>query len=575
MAKGVVEDLGPESAAKSSGLLQLSRCHENNSERDLAVLASRYDLRLPVPLTAIEKTPGVRFQGEFKVISLRSWAQFLVDYNLWYTLVGLNRTDTERERAILGEFWRRYKAAHPSHEIWETMDRHSVDPRRCCPMLLHGDEGRGRKKAPFLVCAYHSFIGKGTLLSNAVRKSRPYLRMRLNYSGSTWTHRFITAVLPKMVRDEVAFKDLVRHMTADSLSMIQDGVTSCHGEKFWMATLHVVGDWAFLAKAGNLARSYSNCEKRPRGAHSAPKGICHWCLAGQNGIPFEDFRMEPTWKGTLFLPDDVPFTRLPKFLELPHEPGRAASFFTYDIWHAYHLGVAKTFLASVFAIASDCIPRGAINERFLELTAEFLQWCDERNRAAWVTGITKESCGWPNRSAYPNGQWSKGHISTMFHEFLQAWFEKHENDYQISQHRLLSLCMEANKLANGFLSELYSQDLWLTSETADSIGRNGLRFMGIYMRLATMCYNDGVALFAYMPKAHVVHHIFDTLVTAARSQAMVENPMAYGVQMDEDFIGKCSRLARRVGPSQAIVRVLERSLWAARRKWNEAGYWQG
>ena len=574
MAKGVLEDIGPECARQSTGLLDLGRCRENNSERDMTVLARRYDLRLPVPLTAIDKTPGVRFQGEFKVISLRSWAQLLVDYNLWYTLVGLNKPDVERERAILAEFWRLYKLAHPGHEIWETMDRQSVDLTRCCPILLHGDEGRGRKKAPFLICAYHSFIGKGTILSNAVRKKRPYLRMRLNYSGSTWTHRFITAVLPKMVRDEVAFKDIVQYMTADCLSMTNEGVVSCHGEKFWMATLQVVGDWAFLAKAGNLSRSYSNCEKRPRGAKSVPKGICHWCLAGQDGIPFEDFRKAPTWKTTMFLPDDVPFSRPPRFLQLPHDPCWPAGFFTYDIWHAYHLGLGKTFLASVFAIASDCIPRGAINERFSELTAEFLQWCDDKKRAAWVTSITKESCGWPNRSAYPNGQWSKGHITTMFHEFLQAWFEKHENDYRVSQHRLLGLCVEANTPANGIFYELYSEDLWLTSETADSIGRRGLRFLGIYMRLATMCYKDGIALFAYMPKAHAVHHIFDQLLTSAQSQPMVENPMAFGVQMDEDFIGKCSRLSRRVGPSQAIVRVLERSLWAARRKWREAGYWK-
>ena len=144
------------------------------------MLARRYNLQLPVPLSNLPKPPGIRYTGDFRAIALRDWCQFLVDCNMWHLLVGLKKPDARQERAILAEFWKRYKLLYPQHQIWDTFQRHGVDPACCAPMLLHGDEGRGRKKAPFLVCAYHSMIGFGTLASNEARTRRPYLQMRLN-----------------------------------------------------------------------------------------------------------------------------------------------------------------------------------------------------------------------------------------------------------------------------------------------------------------------------------------------------------------------------------------------------------
>lgn len=53
------------------------------------------------------------------------------------------------------------------------------------------------------------------------------------------------------------------------------------------------------------------------------------------------------------------------------------------------------------------------------------------------------------------------------------------------------------------------------------------------------------------------------------------SPLAYAVQVSEDFIGKKSRLARRVGPQQVILRVLERTLVVMRQRWVEADFLSG
>lgn len=296
-ARSVVEDLGEETATKSGGLVDLSKCSEANSERDVNVLARRYNLQVQVPLSNLPKPPGIRYTGDFRAIALRDWCQFLVDYNMWHLLVGLKKPDATRERAILAEFWKRYKLLYPQHQIWDTFQRHGVDPACCAPMLLHGDEGRGRKKAPFLVCAYHSMIGFGTVASNEARTRRPYLQMRLNYSGSSHLHRLLTAVLPKMHKDHVALQEICKFITADALHMVRSGIRSIHGGQYRMAILSCTGDWAWLQKAAGLNRSYSNCEKRPRAANSVPRGICHLCLAGRTNYPFEDLGRNPRYVG--------------------------------------------------------------------------------------------------------------------------------------------------------------------------------------------------------------------------------------------------------------------------------------
>ena len=368
-AKGVVSDIGSGAAAKSRGLNELASSHEKNSERDvLNISMKKYNLSLPIQLTTINKSPGAKYEGEFCVISLRSWCQFFINFNLWHVLCGLSSPNERRERAILTEFWRRFKLWKPDHELWGVVERRGIDLSKTAPLVLHGDEGRGIKKGPFLVTSYHSYLGKGTSQANESRKRRPFVTMRLNYTGHTFSHRMLTAVLPKMVRDSEAFNDIINFITDDALDVINNGVVSSHGERYWMATLQIVGDWAWLVKAGNLFRSYSTVEKRPRGEMSNPKGVCHLCFAGMHGIPFEDFRPGAKWKTTLFSEGDEPWTSRPVFLRLPHEPFKEQAFFAYDIWHSFHLGMGKTFLGSTLALISEKMPGGSIDVRFQHLT---------------------------------------------------------------------------------------------------------------------------------------------------------------------------------------------------------------
>lgn len=285
----------------------------------------------------LPKSADVTYTGELVVLKLESWMRFMAENNVWHALCGLHKPDAERERAILEAFWRNYRALHPTHKMWDLVDSGRLDVSRCAPLLLHGDEGRGRKKTPFLCISFHSVLGFGTTSANSQRTRRPYASMRLNFSGSSWLHRLLSAVLPKMTRDEQALEDLLKCSATSAIKMMEEGVSNGRGQQFFAVVLNVVGDWAWMVKSGCLNRSYQNVQKVPLTARSQPKGICHQCLAGRPNIPFENFRTyggdgeHPDWWPSMCT--ESPFSRRPALLDIPYIPGEEPCFWSFDLFH--------------------------------------------------------------------------------------------------------------------------------------------------------------------------------------------------------------------------------------------------
>ena len=149
MAQGVVSDVG-SAAKRSAGMLELARCTLTNSEREFQRVVRKFHLALEIPLTILPKTPGVIYPGQIAALSLNDWLRFLIDKQLWCMLVGLHRSNPDRERQILRTFWQRFKQIEPHHRVFQLAESGEISLETCCPVLLHGDEGRGRKKSGFL-----------------------------------------------------------------------------------------------------------------------------------------------------------------------------------------------------------------------------------------------------------------------------------------------------------------------------------------------------------------------------------------------------------------------------------------
>ena len=563
-ARAVVEDLGEEKAGEIGGLLRLSKCSTKNPERDTrSLLAKRLGLALDIPLRTISVASEKSETTHFEMLSLVDWASFLLKTNTWHILSGLLRPDAKRERFIWAAFWKKYECLQPAHPVFGMARNNEIDLSRPAAVVMHGDEGRGRRRQAFMVLSFHSLLGRGTNSANKKSVKKPYLKMKLNFKGHSYCSRLLSGVLPKHLyqKDDEVFETLLRASCEDARTMMTKGVLDANGNRFWMVCLGTVGDWPFLQKSGHLVRTYANVVKR---VDQVAGGICHLCDCGPDTLPFERFATRrPDWLATLNTTS--PFQTTPAAARIPHAPGQLATTFYFDLFHCWHLGVGRNFAGSALVLLSD-LHAGNVDERFDQLTIQYKDWCRRNGAPPILTRIHKDNIQWASTSEFPTGTWFKGAVTTNMVQFF-------EDCDGLCDEPLFRLAIQAAQAINEFFRLLYSSDLWLPPEVARRAAELMFRFLRRYESCARLSYDEERTLFIVQPKLHTLQHCAITLLHTAVRDMEALNPLAFGTQMSEDFVGRQSRLSRRVTSSrQTITRVIERYLQAAHAEFVQCGY---
>lgn len=412
-ARAVVKEVP---AVGRSSVGALARCHLTSSERDTGRVTKRFGLKLPIPLS--KTRVGVEW---IRFIQMTDWAKFILQSHLWHRLCGLSSPDEKQCSEIWTSFWKRYKEIDPNHSIFK---RKGHDFARTCALLLHCDEGRSLKKSPLMVIAAHSILGFGLSTSSSNLKNK-YRAQKLNYEQPTWVTRFLLSVLPRKYYGDEAeddqagggpFQDLVDAICADLRHLSDEGIETEQGT-FYFCVVKVMGDWPFIQKFGNLGRSFMNISKAAS-SRAAPKGICHLCKADMVGVEWENFSVRPpTWVATVNTL--TAFVEEPAYLQLEHNECFPEDFLTFDLFHAWHIGCGRTFLASALAIlAASSAFAGGIDSSLEKMTAEFVDWMSTTGNKCQLRKITRAKLGWPAATTYPAGTWSKGKTSTVLMVFF-------------------------------------------------------------------------------------------------------------------------------------------------------------
>ena len=566
LARNVVADVG--SAAASSGIDELARLSTSNSERDDHRFLSQKKLTLPIRITNLGQSKNLRHP----VFLLRNWMDYVVNKNLLHVLAGLRKRNPRRQAAIFSEFWQLYKLENADHPVYDLEARGLLDLSKCVPLAWHGDEGRGRRRKPFLVCSYHSLIGQGVKPGLEAEQhsgiKKHLVRLLANFQGHSYTTRYLHAAMSKETfEDDTVMEALLEQVVTESDFMMSTGITHRYNqERFHAVVLCVCGDWQWLWKAGRMTRSYLNTAKHYR-LVGAPQGICHLCRAGQTEHPFEQLATRtPSWLQTFCL--DEPFATGSPLTRLPHPSGRMPTLFRYDLFHAFHLGAGKSFTASVLAIMSTHFEGRSKEARFEALNAADVTWRRGSGHPPTLSRITKECINWDSNSSYPVGQWYKGNITRILCAFIEDYLKQGH-----AQDELLDLSLQAAEAINACLSGIYKGDAFLEAAEAKRLGEFGLRFLRRYSQLASRCHERGQALFSMLPKLHALQHLFlQDMVMAAGRVSHVMSPLCYSTQISEDYIGRNSRTSRRVHPATVSQRVMQRHLEHAHSKYVEAGY---
>ena len=170
---------------------------------------------------------------------------------------------------------------------------------------------------------------------------------------------------------------------------------------------------------------------------------------------------------------------------------------------------------------------------------------------------------------YPNGTWHKGALSTTLMTWVESRFDAESHLWD----PVLQQVGETCKFCNAFLRSLYNEDAWLEAARAKEIALLGHQFLVRYSRLAFAAHREGRLLWVVQPKLHAMHHLVLYLYYSSRNGKTL-NVLCYATQADEDFIGRPSRLSRRVTPKplHSCHRVLERHLQGCYTQWVKEGY---
>ena len=105
-------------------------------------------------------------------------------------------------KPVLADFWAKYKAAFPEHQLWDHVASTGKDITKCIPIFLHGDEGTSFKRGGILMVSIQGAIGTGTSKSKRIKLEEQNLRamgegIPLNFLRTGLQTRLLVCSCPK------------------------------------------------------------------------------------------------------------------------------------------------------------------------------------------------------------------------------------------------------------------------------------------------------------------------------------------------------------------------------------------
>eukprot|EP00438_Fugacium_kawagutii_P023150 Skav208959 [mRNA] locus=scaffold1580:286172:287947:+ [translate_table: standard] len=557
-ARAVMEEMGVAAAAQG-GVQAWAQIPLDHSERGVHKVVERQGTRLDLDLAYMEVDSEM-----IPWIDPRTWLQYVVDQGLCAMFAGVDPTEPYRAPMVWNQFWKNYKLLNPHHEIWDL----DLDYSRTIGLYIHGDEGRTLKKSGLMVTSIQSCLGKGYDPKRLKTDSFGNIIPQVNFSGNTLTTRLVSFVVPKTLYDKKpdlylkACEEFAKSLKSLLLDGVKDEQTN---ETYRFIVLGCKGDLPYLAKTGLLTRTFNTGAKR--GSSKKHHGVCHLCLAGFPDFPAEDIASDkPAWLSTMGV--KLPWDRTPPFLRhLHHDTFDAASFFCADLWHCIHLGVGRSWVASVINLLLSELPQSNLDLKWEFLTSHYHRWCRANKVQAHISKVTGYLMSYDDKTG-KTGRWHKGSLTTN----MCKWLCKLLSDVPSDQDGYLSMCKRATQQLNAMLKCFYEGDFFLSKQECLDSASLGSAFLRTYYFLAEKQYElNKPSMFPLYPKLHLLHHCVLRLASDGHRHACSQNPMATGCQMDEDCIGKLSRLSRRVCIRTTMERTMQRYMVACNTAWRDAG----
>ncbi|CAK9098549.1 unnamed protein product [Durusdinium trenchii] len=447
------------------------------------------------------------------------------------------------------------------------------------PLMFHGDEGRAVKKTNYFLTSVESPIGAvedpslrctckhdlrsrlgipnygedaGNLSPAALHRARQQIT---NFKGHSYLSRFLLFGIGGWVykKRQYIIDELLSIIASDMVDLFNKGVRLSSGDVVFGALVATKGDLDFQKRLMNLERCYS------RLGTVNPAGICHLCLAGNGSWPFEDFKEEPAWKETLFQVRPWPEDNPPSMSLVPYDHRKPEAVIHPDLFHTVKDvvgGVLVTLLRLGFYDHEGSTRN--IVDRLERGHSRFALWCATTGHSPGLRSFTKSYFNLKNMMSAPWSN-SKGSDTTLLLKWLVFEVKLQSVYPTVAGHQVLLDNMLQVMEATLNLGIVHKHGLWLDRECARRFVVEGMTLLRGYAVLGRKAMLLGFRAFIQKPKAHSLHHICAAVKTSLEQGAsVILSPQATSCEVNEDFVGRISRLSRRVGFRLMDLRVCER-----------------
>lgn len=299
-------------------------------------------------------------------LSPKSWAKYLLTHHPELVMGGHCGA---RGRENLKAFWGCYKQIHPEHDMFSLPGGESRWDRTLA-MSLHGDEGRGQKKAQTFVLMLDCNLGLETLpFSERGAKPKqgalPHKRCRgcdeasdvslgsqqvTNLKGHSFLTKFVLCALPAKLYRCSDEEDSGEEPLCNLLTLIYHELRDLalngleiRGETWYIQLTGMKGDLDFFRKCASLQR----CWKKQLGRNLM---MCHECGAGVSTAPFEDCSDGAAWRNTLFFERPWPEDAQTTPTALVFESLRPERVLRRDLFHNCKTGIFRDFIGGTVTL---------------------------------------------------------------------------------------------------------------------------------------------------------------------------------------------------------------------------------
>ena len=477
-------------------------------------------------------------------------------------------------------FWRCYEKAHPEHEVFRS--EHAGSLGYVVPLIVHGDEGKGLRRANVAVVSLEAAVGIHTVLNKQSRRgygtcqscapqvqlgnsmfykdrhnTLPASSQCTNMTGHSFLQHWPLWLVPATLnRDYDPLISQLMDLTVDSLrSLFFEGVRV--GHTTWaFAIVGQKGDLKWLKKVGKLIRGYEN-KGRVR-----DRAMCCSCLAGSNArLAYEDFSDDPAWKATMWSSRPWSHANSPCLARLPFDQGVPEKILKIDVFHTCKVGVFRDFVGSSVMWLVQHSYFGNVGDVAAKLGVafgSFKLFCHANHKTMSLRSFTKSFMNYKSSRSFPWSN-SKGSDTMLMLQWLRTLSATQQFDLQDPTHGVMFEVMYQTACsAIRFFEVQNTHGIWLQKDCATVLQEQASGFLRGFAWLAAQTLRSEFNGWGLKPKLHYLKHVQLELLDAARANhSFILNPMLFGCEQNEDLIGRVCTLSRKVSSRLMQQRVLE------------------